>query len=116
MCSTGRPTLVGASTGLVAGLCGGHAGRGALSEPWAALVMGSSDRIARLLLAISHLKTKFGYDDALDAFGCHGIGGILGGVLTGLFCVPELSWTGQGGLFPIRATCRCLSRRFWALW
>lgn len=50
-------------------------------------------------LAISHLKTKFGYDDALDAFGCHGIGGILGGVLTGLFCVPELSWTGKGGLF-----------------
>ena len=42
---------------------------------------------------------KFGYDDALDAFGCHGIGGILGGVLTGLFCVPELSWTGKGGLF-----------------
>ena len=57
------------------------------------------DRIARLLSAISHLKTKFGYDDALDAFGCHGIGGILGGVLTGLFCVPELSWTGKGGLF-----------------
>ena len=35
----------------------------------------------------------------VDAFGCHGIGGILGGVLTGLFCVPELSWTGKGGLF-----------------
>ena len=48
--------------------------------------------------AISHLKSRFGYDDALDAFGCHGIGGILGGVLTGIFCVPELSWTEHGGL------------------
>ena len=49
-------------------------------------------------LAISKLKARFGYDDALDAFGCHGVGGILGGLLTGIFCVPELSWTGQGGL------------------
>ena len=49
--------------------------------------------------AISKLKVHFGYDDALDAFGCHGIGGLLGGVLTGIFCVPELSWTSHGGLF-----------------
>ena len=49
-------------------------------------------------LAISKLKAHFGYDDALDAFGCHGVGGLLGGVLTGLFCVPELSWTDKGGL------------------
>ena len=47
---------------------------------------------------ISVLKTKIGYDDALDAFGCHGIGGIVGGILTGIFCVPELSWTEYGGL------------------
>ena len=67
-------------------------------EPWAALVMGLIVSPV-CYFAISHLKTKFGYDDALDAFGCHGIGGILGGVLTGLFCVPELSWTGKGGLF-----------------
>ena len=66
-------------------------------EPWAALVMGLIVSPV-CYLAISQLKTKFGYDDALDAFGCHGIGGILGGVLTGLFCVPELSWTGKGGL------------------
>ena len=39
-----------------------------------------------------------GYDDALDAFGCHCVGGIFGGILTGIFCVPELSWTGFGGL------------------
>ena len=56
----------------------------------------AADEVAAL--AISKLKARFGYDDALDAFGCHGVGGLLGGVLTGLFCVPELSWTGKGGL------------------
>jgi Amt family ammonium transporter len=44
-------------------------------------------------------KRKIGYDDALDAFGCHSVGGVVGGLLTGLFCVPELSWTAHGGLF-----------------
>lgn len=93
---TGKPTLVGASTGLVAGLVVVTPGAGFI-EPWAALVMGLIVSPV-CYFAISHLKTRFGYDDALDAFGCHGIGGILGGVLTGLFCVPELSWTGKGGL------------------
>ena len=50
-------------------------------------------------LSISSLKKRLGYDDALDAFGCHAIGGVTGGILTGLFCVPELSWTEYGGLF-----------------
>ena len=93
---TGKPTLVGASTGLVAGLVVVTPGAGFV-EPWAALVMGALVSPV-CYFAISHLKGKFGYDDALDAFGCHGIGGILGGVLTGIFCVPELSWTDQGGL------------------
>ena len=48
--------------------------------------------------AMAFLKPKLGYDDALDAFGCHGIGGMVGGVLTGIFCVPDLSWTDFGGL------------------
>ena len=47
---------------------------------------------------MAFLKPKLGYDDALDAFGCHGIGGMVGGVLTGIFCVPDLSWTDFGGL------------------
>ena len=93
---TGKPTLVGASTGLVAGLVVVTPGAGFV-EPWAALVMGAIVSPV-CYFAIAHLKAKLGYDDALDAFGCHGIGGILGGVLTGIFCVPELSWTDQGGL------------------
>lgn len=94
--ATGKPTLVGACTGLVAGLVVVTPGAGFV-EPWAAVVMGLLVSPV-CYLAISHLKARVGYDDALDAFGCHGVGGILGGVLTGLFCVPELSWTGKGGL------------------
>lgn len=93
---TGKPTLVGACTGLVAGLVVVTPGAGFV-EPWAAVVMGLIVSPV-CYLAISHLKARLGYDDALDAFGCHGVGGLLGGVLTGLFCVPELSWTGKGGL------------------
>ena len=94
---TGKPTLVGASTGLVAGLVAITPGAGFV-EPWAALIIGAAVPPV-CFFAISNLKARFDYDDALDAFGCHGIGGIVGGVLTGLFCVPELSWTNFGGLF-----------------
>lgn len=94
--ATGKPTLVGACTGLVAGLVVVTPGAGFV-EPWAAVVMGIVVSPV-CYFAISQLKSLLGYDDALDAFGCHGVGGVLGGVLTGLFCVPELSWTGQGGL------------------
>lgn len=94
---TGKPTLVGASTGLVAVLVAITPGAGFV-EPWAALIIGAAVPPV-CFFAISNLKARFGYDDALDAFGCHGIGGIVGGVLTGLFCVPELSWTDFGGLF-----------------
>lgn len=40
---------------------------------------------------ISVVKKKFGYDDALDAFGCHGIGGMFGGIMTGIFATPALA-------------------------
>ncbi len=94
---TGKPTLVGAATGLVAGLVVITPAAGFV-EPWAAVIMGLI--VSPICyFAISFLKAKIGYDDALDAFGCHAIGGIVGGILTGLFCVPELSWTDFGGLF-----------------
>ena len=94
--ASGTPSLVGACTGLVAGLVVVTPAAGFV-EPWAAVVMGLLVSPV-CYLAISKLKAHFGYDDALDAFGCHGVGGLLGGVLTGLFCVPELSWTDKGGL------------------
>ncbi len=92
----GKPTLVGAATGLVAGLVVITPAAGFV-EPWAALVMGVLVSPV-CYFAISFCKRRLGYDDALDAFGCHCVGGVLGGVLTGLFCVPKLSWTDFGGL------------------
>ncbi len=93
---TGKPTLVGAATGLVAGLVGITPAAGFV-EPWAAAAIGALTAPV-CYLAISFAKSKLGYDDALDAFGCHCVGGIVGGLLTGVFCVPELSWTDFGGL------------------
>ena len=93
---TGKPTLVGAATGLVAGLVVITPAAGFV-EPWAALIMGLI--VSPICyFAISFCKAKIGYDDALDAFGCHAVGGVVGGILTGIFCVPELSWTDFGGL------------------
>ena len=93
---TGKPTLVGAATGIVAGLVVITPAAGFV-EPWAAIIMGLI--VSPICyFCISFLKAKIGYDDALDAFGCHGIGGITGGILTGIFCVPGLSWTDFGGL------------------
>lgn len=94
--ATGKTTLVGACTGLVAGLVVITPAAGFV-RPWAAILMGII--VSPICFyCISTLKAKIGYDDALDAFGCHGVGGIVGGILTGIFCVPELSWTEYGGL------------------
>lgn len=92
----GKPTLVGAATGLVAGLVVITPAAGFV-EPWAAIIMGLI--VSPICyFAISFCKAKIGYDDALDAFGCHAVGGIVGGICTGIFCVPELFWTDFGGL------------------
>ena len=92
----GKPTLVGAATGLVAGLVVITPAAGFV-EPWAAAAMGVIVSPV-CYAAVSFLKRTLGYDDALDAFGIHAVGGVTGGILTGLFCVPELSWTDFGGL------------------
>ena len=85
----GRPSLVGASTGLIAGFVAITPGAGYVPI-WASLLMGIL--VSPICyLAIAHLKVKFGYDDALDAFGCHGVGGIFGGLMTALFTSPDLT-------------------------
>ena len=92
----GKCTLVGACTGVVAGLVVITPAAGFV-DMWAAVVMGLI--VSPICYAaIAFLKPRLGYDDALDAFGCHCVGGIVGGILTGIFCVPELSWTDFGGL------------------
>lgn len=92
----GKCTLAGACTGMLAGLvvitpaCG-------FVTPAIAILMGAiGTPVVYFFIAV--LKRKLGWDDALDAFGCHGVGGIVGALLTGLFALPELSWTGAGGL------------------
>lgn len=93
---TRKVTLVGACTGVVTGLVAITPAAGFV-DVWAAVVMGVVTAPI-CYAAIAFLKPRFGYDDALDAFGCHTVGGIVGGLLTGVFCVPELSWTEVGGL------------------
>ncbi len=85
----GKPSLVGASTGLVAGLV-------AITPGAAFVSIGSSFLIGLLVspicyFSISVLKHKMKYDDALDAFGCHGVGGVFGGLATALFTTPSLT-------------------------
>ncbi|MFC3931344.1 ammonium transporter [Streptococcus dentapri] len=87
--TTGTYSLVGASTGLVAGLVAITPGAGFVPI-WSALLIGLLVSPV-CYFAISVLKKKLGYDDALDAFGCHGVGGILGGLLTAIFTTPDLA-------------------------
>ena len=92
----GKPTLVGASTGLVIGLVAITPGAGFVPI-WAAIVIGGLvSPICYFFISV--VKPKFGYDDALDVFGCHGIGGIWGGIATGLFAQksinPAAAWNG----------------------
>ena len=93
-----KPTFVGACTGMVPGLVGITPGAGFVPI-WAALIIGLTTSPICFFM-ISWVKEKFGYDDALDAFGCHGVGGIWGGICTGLFCKVSINDIGQGnGLF-----------------
>ncbi|HCR43453.1 MAG TPA: ammonia permease [Ruminococcaceae bacterium] len=92
----GRPTLVGASTGMVIGLVAITPGSGFVPI-WAAIIIGAlASPISYFFITV--VKKKFGYDDALDVFGCHGVGGIWGGIATGLFTQtsinPSAKWNG----------------------
>lgn len=79
----GQPTVLGVASGIVAGLVCITPAAGFVN-PMPALAMGA---IAGVVCAIacSKVKSTFGYDDALDAFGVHGVGGTLGAILTGVF-------------------------------
>lgn len=93
-----KATFVGACTGMVAGLVGITPGAGFVPI-WAAVLIGLTTSPICFFM-ISWAKKKFGYDDALDAFGCHGVGGIWGGICTGLFTKVSINDIGQGnGLF-----------------
>lgn len=85
----GKPTAVGASTGLVLGLVAITPGAGFVPI-WASIIIGAVvSPICYFMM--SYVKNKFGYDDALDAFGCHGVGGIWGGLATGIFASSSVN-------------------------
>lgn len=89
----GKPSVLGAASGLVAGLVCITPASGYV-QPMPALVLGAAAGIV-CFLACTKLKSAFGYDDSLDAFGVHGVGGTLGAILTGVFatvnvCDPTL--------------------------
>ena len=85
---TGKVTLLGGCSGAVAGLVAITPGAGYV-DIWASVVMGAIVAVV-CFFAVSQLKRRLGYDDALDAFGVHGIGGMCGTILTGVFANPAL--------------------------
>lgn len=93
---TGRPTVLGGITGAIAGLVCITPAAGFVS-PFSAIIMGIVVSIV-CYIAIAFIKQKMGYDDSLDAFGLHGIGGIVGAILTGVFAEKAINPEGSNGL------------------
>ena len=92
-----KPTVLGSISGALAGLVSITQGAGYVT-PFAALFIGFVGGVFSYF-AIVTLKKKLGYDDALDAFGCHGVAGLWGAVATGLFSTLSVNPTGANGLF-----------------
>lgn len=92
----GKPTVLGAASGAVAGLVAITPAAGFVT-PLSAIVIGL---VAGFLcfFAVSILKAKLGYDDALDAFGVHGLGGTWGAIATGIFATKAVNEAGADGL------------------
>jgi Amt family ammonium transporter len=93
----GKPTILGAASGCVAGLVAITPAAGFVSTIPAVIIGLAAGTIC--FLAVSVLKSKLGYDDALDAFGVHGIGGTWGAIATGLFASKAVNEAGADGLF-----------------
>lgn len=86
---TGKSTVLGAATGAVLGLVAITPGAGFVPI-WSSFIIGAV--VSPICyFTMSKVKAKFGYDDALDAFGCHGIGGIWGGIATGIFAQKSIN-------------------------
>jgi Amt family ammonium transporter len=94
---TGHMTLVGACAGSIAGLVAVTPAAGYVT-PGASIVIGFGGGVV-CYLASTFMKEKLGYDDALDAFGGHGMGGTWGALATGLFATTQVNPGGANGLF-----------------
>jgi len=92
-----RPTVVGISTGAVAGLVAITPAAGFVGVP-GALAIGVIVSLVCFCM-VAYVKPKLGYDDSLDAFGVHGIGGMLGAILTGVLASPLIQPAYSGALY-----------------
>jgi len=91
----GKPSGLGIASGAIAGLVAITPAAGAVG-PMGALALGATSGIL-CYFSVAKLKKIFGYDDSLDAFGLHGVGGIVGALLTGVFAATSLGGAGFGG-------------------
>jgi ammonium transporter, Amt family len=91
-----RSTILGTATGAIVGL-------GAITPAAGYVNLGGAIAIGAIastvgFIMVSFVKERFGYDDALDTFGCHGMGGLVGTLLTGVFADPRV-WRAFGGSY-----------------
>ena len=93
----GKPTVLGAASGCIAGLVAITPAAGFVA-PLPSVIIGLVGGVV-CYYAVAVLKTKLGYDDSLDAFGVHGIGGTWGSIATGLWATTEINPDGANGLF-----------------
>lgn len=94
---TGKPTILGGATGAVAGLVAVTPAAGFVS-PISAIIIGMVVAFV-CYIAVAVIKLKLAYDDSLDAFGVHGVGGTVGALLTGLLAQKIINPAGNNGLF-----------------
>jgi ammonia channel protein AmtB len=89
----GKPTALGLASGIVAGLVAVTPASGFVYV-YGGVAIGAAAAVV-CYFAVA-LKNRLGYDDSLDAFGVHGVGGFVGAILTGLFCSTMVNGTGDG--------------------
>lgn len=91
-----KPTALGTISGAIAGLVAITQGAGFVT-PMSAIIIGLIGGLASYF-AIAVMKSKLGYDDSLDAFGCHGVAGLWGAIATGIFATKTVNPAGDNGL------------------
>ena len=97
MIHRGKPTVLGAASGGVSGLVAITPAAGFVT-PMAAIIIGFIGAVV-CYLAVAIIKNRIGYDDSLDAFGIHGVGGTWGAIATGLWATTTVNPDGVNGLF-----------------
>ncbi len=95
----GKPTALGLASGIVAGLVAVTPASGYVYV-WGGAAIGAAAAIG--CYAAVMVKNMLGYDDSLDAFGVHGVGGFIGAVMTGLFCYSAIASSGGDGYFAMK--------------